>query len=50
MDRNTILLIIGAIWLIGMVLFLKDYLLGERKVDRKRGTPTLEPRTRLRRD
>ena len=50
MDRTTIFLIIGAIWLVGVLLFLKDYLLGERRVERRRGTPSLEPRSDLRRD
>ncbi len=50
MEGYSILLIIVAIWVVGMLVFLKDYLLGERRVDRRRGTPTLEPRTKIRRD
>lgn len=50
MEGYSILLIIVAIWVVGMLVFLKDYLLGERRVDRRRGTPTLEPRTKMRRD
>lgn len=44
MDQTTILLIIGAIWLIGFAVFGMNYLLGERRVGRKRGKPTIRPR------
>ncbi|MBD3625923.1 MAG: hypothetical protein HUJ24_11235 [Rhodobacteraceae bacterium] len=50
MEDYSILLIVVAIWIVGMLVFLKDYLLGERRVERRRGTPTLEPRSKLRRD
>ena len=50
MSQNMIFAVIGLVWLIVMIVFLKDYVLGERKVKRKRGTPTLDPQTSLRRD
>ncbi len=50
MEQNTIFMVIGLIWFVGMLVFLKDYLLGERKVERRRGTPSLSPKTNLRRD
>ncbi len=43
MGDTTITVIIVLIWLIGMVVFLKDYVTGARRVSRKRKAPSLSP-------
>ncbi|MEO1274900.1 MAG: hypothetical protein AAFV96_05725 [Pseudomonadota bacterium] len=38
---STVFIVIGLIWFVLGAIFLKDYLIGERRVQRKRGAPTL---------